>query len=284
VSLAWTGPTAPGCLTYDIERAPSATGPFTVVGQSTGLSFTNTGLTPSTNYFYRVLGRVGSGTLGPTNVVSATTAPGCTLVPPPVPGNLAAQTVGSTSVTLSWVVTAAPGCSFTYEIFRAPGATGGAFALVATVPGNSYTDSGLTANTTYRYQARTRDADGALSGFSNTVTVTTTGPTTTTPPPGGCTATHRIVNSWGGAYQGEMLVRNNGTTTINGWTVVATMPSGVTITQMWGGTYSPASGAVTIRPTYTATVPAGQTVTFGYIANAPGSTGATPNPLACSVP
>jgi hypothetical protein len=79
-------------------------------------------------------------------------------------------------------------------------------------------------------------------------------------------------------------MRNNGTTTITSWTVVATFPAGVTITQMWGGTFSPASGTVTIRPTYTVPVNAGQTVTFGYIANAPGSAGATPNPITCSVP
>jgi endoglucanase len=283
VSLSWSGPTAPGCLVYEVERSSSTSGPFTVVGTSAGLSFTNTGLTANTVYAYRVVGRVGTGTLPPTNVVTATTAQGCTLVPPPVPGNLTAQSVGSTSVTLSWAVTAAPGCSFTYEIFRAPGATGGTFALVASVPGNNtFTNTGLTSNTTYRYQARTRDAEGNLSAFSNTVTVTTTG--TTTPPPGGCTVGHRIVNSWNGAYQGELSVRNNGTSAISSWTVGLTLPAGVSITQMWGGTYSPASGTVTIRPTYTVPVGAGQTVTFGYLANAPGSSGASPSAMSCSVP
>ena len=93
------------------------------------------------------------------------------------------------------------------------------------------------------------------------------------------------MGSWSGAYQGEFSVRNNGTTTtINSWTVLATLPAGVTITQMWGGTYAPASGAVTIRPTYTVPVAAGQTVTFGYLANAPGSAGANPNPMSCTVP
>jgi endoglucanase len=284
VSLSWTGPAAPGCLVYEIERSSSTSGPFTVVGTTTGLSFTNTGLTPSTVYAYRVIGRVGTGTLGPTNVVTATTSPGCTLVPPPAPGNLTAQSVTSTSVTLSWAVTAAPGCSFTYEIFRAPGATGGTFALVTTVPGNSFTNTGLTPTTTYRYQARTRDATGNLSAFSNTVTVTTTGTTTTTPPPGGCTVGHRIMGSWNGAYQGELSVRNNGSSAINSWTVVLTLPAGVTITQMWGGTFSPASGSVTVRPTYTVPVGAGQTVTFGYLANAPGSSGATPTAMSCGVP
>ena len=66
--------------------------------------------------------------------------------------------------------------------------------------------------------------------------------------------------------------------------MVLVLPSGVTITQMWGGTYAPASGTVTIRPTYTVPVGAGQTVTFGFLANAPGSTGATPSSIACSVP
>jgi hypothetical protein len=83
VSLSWMGPTAPGCLTYDIERSSSSSGPWAVAGQSTGLTFTNSGLPSNSTFFYRVIGRVGSGVLGPTNVVSATTTGTTTTTPPP---------------------------------------------------------------------------------------------------------------------------------------------------------------------------------------------------------
>ena len=56
----------------------------------------------------------------------------------------------------------------TYEILRAPGASGGTFTQVGTTPSNGFTDTGLTPNTTYRYQARTRDQAGNLSALSNT--------------------------------------------------------------------------------------------------------------------
>ena len=113
---------------------------------------------------------------------------------------------------------------------------------------------------------------------SNTVTVTLPGGQT-----GGCSATFRVVSAWSGAFQGELTVTNTGTATINGWTLTLVLPSGVTITQMWGGTYSPASGTVTIRPTYNATIGAGQTITFGFLANAPGSSGATAT-VTCATP
>ena len=50
-----------------------------------------------------------------------------------------------------------------YDVLRAVGASGGTFVLRATVTGTSYTDTGLTAGTTYRYQIRARDAAGNLS-------------------------------------------------------------------------------------------------------------------------
>jgi hypothetical protein len=250
------------------------------LASTTSLTFTDTGISPNTTLRYRVQGRIvpTGAAWGQTNSVLATTQSVCTL-PPSLPSNLTVTGVTTSSVSLSWMGPTAPGC-LSYDIERAPSSTG-PWTVVGQSTGLSFTNTGLAPSTTYFYRVVGRPGTGSMPP-TNVVQATTAG--TTTPPPGGCTATHRIVNSWGGAYQGEFVVRNNGTSTINGWTVVATMPSGVTITQMWGGTYTPASGAVTIRPTYTATVPAGQTVTFGYLANAPGSAGATPNPLTCSVP
>ncbi len=52
-----------------------------------------------------------------------------------------------------------------------------------------------------------------------TTTPPTTTPPTTTGQPGACTATYRAINSWPGGFQGEVIVANNGSNTINGWTV-----------------------------------------------------------------
>ena len=281
VSLSWTGPTNPACFVYDIMRGgPGQPEPLPVIASTTSLTFTDTGISPNTSLRYRVQGRiVPTGAVwGQTLSVIATTQSVCTL-PPALPSNLTVTGVTTSSVSLSWIGPTAPGC-LTYDIERASTSTG-PWTVVGQSTGLTFTNTGLTQSTTYFYRVIGRVGSGVL-GPTNVVSATTTGPTT--PPPGGCSVTHSIMGSWGGAYQGQFSLRNNGTTTITSWTVSAAFPAGVTITQMWGGTFAPASGTVTIRPTYTVPVNAGQTVTFGYLANAPGSAGATPNPITCSVP
>jgi len=272
VSLAWAGPTNPACFAYDILRAPGSTGTsYTVVGTTTGLSFTNVGLAPSTAYRFMVRARIvpTAAVWATTLPVAATTLQGCSLIPPPAPGNLTAVAVTSTSATLTWAVTAAPGCSFSYQILRAPGASGGTFVQVGTATGNTFTDTGLTPNTTYRYQARTRDAAGNESPISNTVTVTTTAGT------GACAASYRIVNAWPGAFQGEVAVTNTGTGAINGWQVTLTLSGGATVTQLWGGRTGQTASPYTItNETYNGNLAAGGSTTVGFNANVAGATGA----------
>jgi chitodextrinase len=273
VSLSWAGPTNPACFVYDILRAPGATGTtFTVVGTTGGLSFTDTGLSLNTTYRYLVQGRIlpTNAVWGTTGPVAAATSQGCLLIPPPAPGNLTAANVTAVSVSLTWAVTAAPGCLLTYEILRAPGASGGTFTPVGTTPGNGFTDTGLTPGTTYRYQGRTRDQAGNLSAPSNTVTVTTS------PGTGGCSATYRVANAWGGAFQGEVVVTNSGTSPIAGWRVTVTLSSGVSITQLWGGrTDQTTSPFAVTNETWNGALAANATASFGFNANANGSTGAT---------
>jgi endoglucanase len=292
VSLQWTVtvPSGNTCVPvgYNIMRAPGASGgTFTQVGSTNTLipaTFTDTGVTPSTTYRYQVVARDAAGNLSsPSNTITVTTSGTVTCTLPPIAlGPLTAPTVAATSVGLQWTgpTSTQPGC-LTYEILRAPGSSGGTFAVVGTTTGLTFTDSGLTPGTTFRYQVR---ASLAGLGSTNIVTVTTLTTTTTTPPPGGCSVAYRIVNAWPGGFQGEISVRNTGTTSISSWTVTLVFPSGVTITQMWGGTYSPSSGTVTVRPmSYTATVGPGQSVVAGFLANASGSAGATPT-ATCSTP
>ncbi|MEV4564374.1 glycosyl hydrolase family 18 protein [Nonomuraea sp. NPDC049419] len=87
---------------------------------------------------------------------------------PSVPGNLRSTGVTNTSVTLAWNASTDNVAVTGYEIYR-----GG--TLLATVTGTSHTDTGLSANTSYSYTVRARDAAGNRSGTSNTVTATTSG-------------------------------------------------------------------------------------------------------------
>jgi lysophospholipase L1-like esterase len=111
-----------------------------------------------------------------------------------------------------------------------------------------------------------------------TSTPPVTTPPVTTPPPGqpGCTPTYRVVNSWGGGFQAEVSVRNNGTSTLNGWTVRMTLASGQTISNLWNGVNTGTSGAVSVRnAAYNGSLAANASTTFGYVANGNSAAGVT---------
>ena len=131
--------------------------------------------------------------------------------------------------------------------------------------------SELSANSSHRFQVRARDAAGNTSAVSNTVTVTTTGGGGGG---GGCAAAYRVAGAWQGAFQGEVVVRNSGTSTLNGWTVTVPFASAAMITQLWGGTYTQSGNTVTIRNMpYNGNLAPGTTTTLGFLANTSGSSG-----------
>ncbi|WP_037676022.1 PHB depolymerase family esterase [Streptomyces griseus] len=106
------------------------------------------------------------------------------------------------------------------------------------------------------------------------------------PQPGACKVT-ASTNAWSTGLTGSVTLTNTGTTAINGWKLGFTLPSGQTITNGWGATYSPASGAVTAsNVTYNGTIAPNASVTIGYQANHTGNSAApgsfTLNGDACS--
>ncbi len=101
-------------------------------------------------------------------------------------------------------------------------------------------------------------------------------PPSSPPPPG--TASCRItytVNAWNTGLTTAISITNTGTTTVNGWSLVFTLPSGQTITSSWNATFTPASGQVTARNvSYNGTIAPGATVRdFGFQASHTGNTG-----------
>ena len=124
--------------------------------------------------------------------------------------------------------------------------------------------------------ARPTTAGPTTAGPTSAV-VTTRPPTsavvTSGGPTPGCSATYKVTSSWGGGFQGEVTVRNNGTATLNGWTATWTNPSGVTITQLWNGTMTTSGSTVTVRNlSWNGTLGSGATTTFGFLANGPSTT------------
>ncbi|WP_078655945.1 PHB depolymerase family esterase [Streptomyces fulvoviolaceus] len=94
------------------------------------------------------------------------------------------------------------------------------------------------------------------------------------PQPGACKVT-ATTNAWNTGLTASVTLTNTGTTTINGWQLGFTLPAGQTITNGWGATYAPASGAVTAtNASYNGTLAANASVTIGYQANHSGNSAA----------
>ncbi|MCR4399964.1 MAG: fibronectin type III domain-containing protein [Syntrophomonadaceae bacterium] len=130
--------------------------------------FSDTGLTPGTTYSYRVRAYNAAGFSDYSNTASATTL----VEPPSAPTDLHAEAVSENRVDLSWTDT-----SSNEDGFRIERSTGsGDYALVATVAAGAqaYSDTGLTAGTTYRYRVAAYNS-GGQSSYAGPATVTTPG-------------------------------------------------------------------------------------------------------------
>ena len=92
---------------------------------------------------------------------------------PTTPTNLIATAQSSSQINLSWTASTDNVGVTGYRVERCQGSTCTSFSQVATPSGTSYNDTGLIANTTYRYQVRATDAAGNLSGYSSIVNGTT---------------------------------------------------------------------------------------------------------------
>ncbi len=140
----------------------------TVAANVTGYS--NTGLAATTGYSYRVRAYNTIGDSGYSDPASAVTLEAPAV--PAAPSNLVATVLSRSQIKLSWTDNA--GNESEFRIQRCRGATCTNFTLIATVGANvtTYTNTGLAANTTYRYRVVAYNASGT-SGYSNVVTAKT---------------------------------------------------------------------------------------------------------------
>src|SRR2546421_9358412 len=78
-----------------------------------------------------------------------------------------------------------------YRVERCTGAACSNFAQISAPTATTFSDTGLTASTSYSYRVRATDAAGNLSAYSSTRMATTPAPPDTTPPtaPANLTAT-----------------------------------------------------------------------------------------------
>ncbi|MFC4504412.1 MULTISPECIES: cellulase family glycosylhydrolase [Streptomyces] len=177
---------------------------------------------------------------------------------PSTPGTPTASGVTATTATLAWSAATDNVGVAGYDVVRV---VGGTETTVGASTTNSATVSGLSASTAYTFAVYARDAAGNRSARSGTVAVTTAAAPATP-----CSVGYRVVGEWPGGFQGEIALRNPGTAAISNWKLVFAFADGQTVTNMWGGTPTQSGGTVTVLPvSYTSTIPAGGSVTVGFI-------------------
>jgi chitodextrinase len=87
---------------------------------------------------------------------------------PTAPANLTATLASGTQVNLTWSPSTASGGIAAYLIERCQGVGCNSFVQVGSSPTTGYSDTGLTANTTYNYRVRALDNSGNLGPYSLT--------------------------------------------------------------------------------------------------------------------
>jgi chitodextrinase len=183
INLAWTASTDNvGVTGYRVERCQGSNCTnFVQIATPTSTSLSNTGLTASTAYRYRVRAADATGNLSAySKIVSATTSAGDTTAPS-APGGLAASPASSTQINLAWTASTDNVGVSGYRVERCQGVSCVTFAQVATLVATSFSDTALTPSTSYSYRVRAADAAGNLSGYSNISTAVTQTPDTTPP-------------------------------------------------------------------------------------------------------
>jgi len=154
VSLSWTA--SAGATTYNVKRATVTGGPYTTIATGvTVTSFTDTGLTNGTTYFYVVSAVNANGESPNSNQASATPQAAA----PAAPTGLTASAgkPGSLTINLAWTGSAG---ATSYNVKRAT-VTGGPYTTIATgVTVTSFKNTGLTKGVTYFYVVSAVNATG----------------------------------------------------------------------------------------------------------------------------
>jgi autotransporter-associated beta strand protein len=168
VTLTW--PAVSGATGYLVQRSTVNLGPYSVIGTSVGPSWSDTGLTNGTPYYY-VVASVSTTSGTGVNSVQATATPSASF--PLAPLNLTA-TPATGQIALAWNSSAG---ATSYEVMRSTG-SGGPYATIATgVTTTSSADSGVLGGLTYYYVVSASNANGT-GAWSNQASATVPGTST----------------------------------------------------------------------------------------------------------
>jgi fibronectin type 3 domain-containing protein len=165
VTLNWSA--TANATTYYVERSTTTGGPYSQISSPSSTTFTDSGLTNGTKYFYVVSAYNSAGRSANSAEVNATpTAPA-----PPVPSGLLA-TAGNAKIVLTWNASSS---ATSYHVKRST--TSGAETTIGSPSATTYTDSALTNGTKYFYEVSAVNSTGE-SANSTEVNATPVAPQT----------------------------------------------------------------------------------------------------------
>ena len=164
IGLTWTASTDNvSVVGYKVYRNGA------LVATPSGTSYHDMDLTASTSYSYTVAAYDAAGNVSAqTSAVSATTPEAPDTAAPSVPGELMATAVSASQINLAWTASTDNVRLSGYKIYR-----GEALTLIAATDTNSYSNTGLTASTSYTYKVAAYDTSYNFSAQSNSATATT---------------------------------------------------------------------------------------------------------------
>ncbi len=206
INLYWNAPSDLGNLVvtgYEIQRSTNG-GSWNIIVSNTGYAstaYSDTGLSPSTSYTYRVYAITILVTSPPSNTATATTLAPVTVPQPPTGLDAAADS--SSQVTLNWNAPSDNGGSAItgYMIERSTD-SGSTWSTISSNTGSAsttYSDTGLVPSTSYTYRVSAINSVGTSSP-SNTASATTLVVITAPQPPtelvATATSSSRIDLSW----------------------------------------------------------------------------------------
>jgi hypothetical protein len=240
IGLAWTASTDNGnggTITYKLYQKVGSGSYSLVFGPSTTRTYTSTGLSASTAHTYKVESINNTYTTTSAEVSATTqaakTAPG---VPSPTVG-----TITGTTIPLNWIaVNDGNDAPVTYYIEQENTFGGGTYTQITTTASLTYTATGLTSATNYRFRIRAGNASG-YSGYGSVVGTTLAVPVWVT--------TTMNVGTNGVPY--SQTLSATGVQAASGYSVqTGTLPSGLSL--------NATTGAITGTPTVDGT----QALTF----------------------
>jgi hypothetical protein len=203
---------------------------------------------------------------------------------PSAPSGLTGTAASSSVINLSWTADTAPAnCTISgYNVFGS--ATSGftpssSNQIASGVTGTSYSNTGLTASTTYYYKIEAVDSDGTSAASSQA--------SATTSASGGggssaCTIDYTISPQNSSAFGAAITSNNTGTTALTSWTLTWAFANGQTVAQLWNGVESQSGADVTVKnESYNGSIAAGGSYNgVGFNGTWNGTTNAVPTSIA----